>query len=695
MQLQNEIKVNLNEVMGLAKFLHKKGELEEAAKLYLKALDNEFANVEANRLLGNIALQKQEYLMAIELLERAIKFGLKTFDVYYELGLACSRAKQLDRAKEFLEKAVKKEHRSHQIHNELAAVCAYKKLWKNSKTHFEKSLAMKPDQADVWLRLARIEINLGNSASAIIAFNESYNHDAGNTKPLVELLQLYQAEGNQKAVIDTASRIVEVSSTNPTALSVLGEDFEFKNQLDEASDCYMKAAMQYSQLKQPDEAEKYLEAALRLSPNSPIILSNAAVYYHHALNWELAGDFFKQSIDLEPKNALFYYNFGCFLRDRRDWLEAKKQFEKALSLDPNFPSALMNLGKIEEIFGNHSSALTLFAKAKEVDPSDASIRLNLGMTLLKHQDFEKGWFEYEWRVQARTGQEYLNHPIKTNELLPRPSSALMKNKVFDSIVLLPDQGLGDVLFFSRVIPQLRLAEIGIKLNLPLQLDSLFLDSDADLTRVVGTNDISDNDLCMSFSELPLFSTEGLVDKVPPPLVLKPVSSLVNRLRKELDVSGSGPYIAVCWEAGIKGTLNEQSLFKRVSPDSLGRALSDWPGTIISIQRNAESSDEDLFRSGLGRSFLNMSHLNDDLQEMLALLSLVDNYAGVSCTNVHLLASLGKPANVFVPIPYEWRWISGGDKSPWFPTFNVLRENVESGWDNAFEDLRKELFEIEH
>lgn len=47
-------------------------------------------------------------------------------------------------------------------------------------------------------------------------------------------------------------------------------------------------------------------------------------------------------------------------------------------------------------------------------------------------------------------------------------------------------------------------------------------------------------------------------------------------------------------------------------------------------------------------------MNEDREDLLALLALLDDYVGVSNTNMHLLGSLGKTARVLVPNPPDWK-----------------------------------------
>jgi hypothetical protein len=83
-------------------------------------------------------------------------------------------------------------------------------------------------------------------------------------------------------------------------------------------------------------------------------------------------------------------------------------------------------------------------------------------------------------------------------------------------------------------------------------------------------------------------------------------------------------------------------------------------------------------------------LNENLEDMVALLAELDEYVGVSNTNMHLMAGLGKTARVLVANPPEWRWMGAGDASPWFPGFRLYRQNQDGAWDGALDRLVTDL-----
>jgi hypothetical protein len=66
--------------------------------------------------------------------------------------------------------------------------------------------------------------------------------------------------------------------------------------------------------------------------------------------------------------------------------------------------------------------------------------------------------------------------------------------------------------------------------------------------------------------------------------------------------------------------------------------------------------------------------------MLALMAQLDEYVGVSNTNTHLRAAVGRPSRVLVPANIlDWRWMSEGERSPWFPDCRIYRQTPEGSW----------------
>jgi hypothetical protein len=191
-------------------------------------------------------------------------------------------------------------------------------------------------------------------------------------------------------------------------------------------------------------------------------------------------------------------------------------------------------------------------------------------------------------------------------------------------------------------------------------------------------------------DLPLALAQGREPTaVPPPLPLTADPARLAAMRERLRALGTPPCIAIAWRAGTAKTGLHETLSKAVPLEAFGRALPARDATIVSVQREPQPGETEALAAVLGRPVHDLSAVNRDLEDTLALMDAVDRYAGVSSTNVHLRASLGRDAHVLVPFPPEWRWMAEG-QSPWFPAMRVFRQDRSRDWSAAFAALGASL-----
>jgi hypothetical protein len=214
----------------------------------------------------------------------------------------------------------------------------------------------------------------------------------------------------------------------------------------------------------------------------------------------------------------------------------------------------------------------------------------------------------------------------------------------------------------------------------------------DLFEAVESEATAPCDAELLCSDLPLATQQDL----PPSLRFRVEPARVGRLRQRLQDFGPPPYLGVTWRAGA--TLDEQLAGrlawvygKAVPTEALGAVLRPLTATVVALQRRASGAEHEGLCRALGRAVLDMSEVHDDLEDTLALLYLLDEYIGVSSTNIHLLAGIeGKRARVLVQTPAEWRWGLEGDSSPWFPGLRLYRQARDRSWDAAFAQLAADL-----
>jgi hypothetical protein len=177
------------------------------------------------------------------------------------------------------------------------------------------------------------------------------------------------------------------------------------------------------------------------------------------------------------------------------------------------------------------------------------------------------------------------------------------------------------------------------------------------------------------------------ESLPAPLALPPDARRVAAWRQRLGALGPRPWIGVTWRAGITSPDASQSLRKHVPLAPLMRALAPLGGTVIALQRGLQSAELASAGEALARAVHEIGGAADDIEEMLALVSILDRHVCVSNTNVHLAAGAGATPDVLVPFPPEWRWGASGD-SPWFPAFRAHRQRADGNWSQALDELRR-------
>ncbi len=429
-------------------------------------------------------------------------------------------------------------------------------------------------------------------------------------------------------------------------------------------------------LGQAEDAEASYRRALAIEPEHPGVLSNLGNILQALGRGDEAVVCFRRALMIKPDFADALANLANVFHLERKLDEAEECLLRAIEAEPNFAMAYSNLGALRKDLGRYGEAEESLNRALEIDPDHVAANANLSYLLLTLGDFARAWRCYALRPSVRHRRQALWQEPLAQELDGK--------RVF----LRTDQGLGDDIFFLRFAPAVKERGAWICHDPGPKIASIvarlpFIDE------IIGEGETPQGvDITLSAGDLPLaLGMESIAD-IPPPVALAPEPGRRDAMRARLESCGPAPYIGVTWRAGTRD--KPGSLFKEAPIEDVGGALKQAGGTIIVLQRNPQAGEIDALSRGLGREVHDLTALNDDLEDMLALLALLDEYVTVSNTNVHLRAGAGRTSRVLVPNPPEYRWMAEGDDSPWFPGCRVYRQRVDGDWGAAFQALTKDL-----
>ena len=465
----------------------------------------------------------------------------------------------------------------------------------------------------------------------------------------------------------------------------------------------------------PEIAAEHVKRALDLDRRNPVYLNNLGVACGELGSFADAEAAFRRALKLKPAYAEGHFNLGKALHKLGRLDEALRAFERAYAIDAEFPGARASLCQMYRKHGRAGRAMEVLREMpgglersdefaplvaetlQELEGAASAVawlrrlieshadwyaaRYTLGKMLLSLGEWQAGWREYLWRPRLLA---------ERSERAPAPLPPRLAGM---KLLVRGEQGLGDALFFLRFAGELRARGAEVSLAVPRRLAAVL--GDAGGCEVLAEEDApaARFDRAIWSGDLPaLLESAGPV----PALPLARDDARAARWRRRLAELGPAPYLALTWRAGTD-TLRTQEFgrergleSKAVPPAVLGAVLRGWRGTLVSVQRAPAPGEAAAFAAAAGAPLHDLSALNDELPEILALLSVVEEYVCVSNTNVHLLAGIGRTARVLVPYPPEWRWMHEGS-SPWFPGFSVYREPQSRGWAEPFLDLRRDLF----
>ncbi len=604
-----------------------------AERLCAQILRRESNNTGALHLLGVVHLSAGDPRQAITLLGKALLYAPGDAAILENLGLAQLAARDALAAERVFRKLIDSGSSHGLLHMRLGLALNLQGRFADAESALRMALALSPDEPDVYLNLGNVLAAQERDEAAVAVLDTM----------LVKWPQHRDALYNRGALLQKLRRFEEASAAYADAIRVdpahmdshnnRGIVLEQMGRLDEAMACYRKV------------------------------------------------------LDLDVAHVHALSNLGKALRTQGRLEESARSCQRALDIEPTFVDALLNLAGVRGEQGATVEALQLYQRILELSPDDAEAHRSYGMLCLGMGRFEEGWRHYQWRPQRKQAL--------TAGIIP--DASLPDDIAGKRVLLIGEQGIGDEVFFLRYAVAIKQRGAHLVCLCDDKIASILQRAELFNQIAVHGAALPDGDVRFLVGDLPLVVGTAAAERwnvQPASLCLTVLEERVRAMRTHLAGVGPAPYIGITWRAGTppeeqQGRV-DRALFKQVPLAQFGAALEQIPGTVISLQRKLRAGEMDAAKSAFRRDVHDFSRVNDDLEDMLALLTLMHEYVGVSNTNMHLMAGLGGRARVLVPNPPEWRWMCHGTVSPWFAGFALYRQSTDGDWTKALRDLALDL-----
>jgi tetratricopeptide (TPR) repeat protein len=653
--------LKIRDLLNEALKLHRSNDLINASKLYNQIIEIDRDNFDAIHLLGVIEYQNNNYLIASDFIRKAISINPNYADAHNNLGNTYRKANNLKEALLCYENAIKLNQQHADAYSNRGNVLKELTQIDEALKSYNKALSIRPNFIEVHFNCGNLFHDLANFSEAIKFFSKAITLNPKYT----------QAYNNRGSSFHAIGQYIDAIKDYDTAISINENYFE----------AYNNRGFSFHELGEYDKAIENYKIAVLLNPIFPEAFFNIANTYSSLKNNDLSILNYNKAINLRPNYANAYNNRSVLMKNMgfdfsaiSDADIARMQYLNAYSRNELDQKGIKNLGLTNRRVGNFLEAELNLKKALSQNSNDLIVKESLGTLQLCMGNFKEGWLNYQGRSKS-----------PQNTLIPN----IRKIKKNSKVLLLREQGFGDELFFLRFANTLKSAGINLSYKGSPRIKPLIADDNLFekwIEPEIETNNAY-YDYQIAIGNLPLVLEIDSINKIPEPLKLKTNINIINKVKCTIDKLQDKKLIGLTWRSGTE--FSEKFLFKQAPLEQLGKLLKDKTGSIIILQRYPKPGELDMLSNFAGRKVFDFSKYNEDFESMLALLSLLDEYVGVSNTNMHLLAGLSKPAKVLIPFPPEFRWMDKGI-SPWFTEFSLYRQEKTGDWTNAFNQLSNDL-----
>lgn len=430
-------------------------------------------------------------------------------------------------------------------------------------------------------------------------------------------------------------------------------------------------ASEYFEANRFDAAERMLRHVLAGSPNQPEAVHLLGLIEHKRGRGEAAAALVERAIALDGRRPVHYRNLSEIYRLLARLDQAIAAARRAVSLDPADALGLFNLAMVLYDRLEVRAAISAARAALEIKPHLPQAHMKLGQCLLLQGELAEGWEEYEWRYQIPGAAP----------LMPKTDKPQWDGRTLgagERLLLIADQGYGDVIQFSRYIPwaQARAAEVTLACSKELL---------STIERIApGLATFNRWEACPAFvaycplSGLPRLAGTRL-DSIPAAAVpyLATDAALVASWRERL-AAGVDPAhrrVGIAWAGRPthNNNINRTVRLETLAP------IFDVPGiALISLQKGPSEAEVSGYRGAA--PLLNLSPEIQTFDDTAAIMQSLDLVLCVDTSLGHLAGATGRPAWVMLPHAPDWRWLLGRADTPWYPSLRLFRCPGPRRWD---------------
>lgn len=444
-------------------------------------------------------------------------------------------------------------------------------------------------------------------------------------------------------------------------------------------DDVLRIANEYERAGRLDDAKRLLDRILNTAPQQGDALHLAGIVAFRQGDIARSLDLMERSLRHGIDTPLYLRNICEVYRAMGRLDEALDAARRATTLAPADPLCLHNQAVIHYHRLELDAALDCAVRALRIDPSLPGAHFVRAEALLLRGEWAAGWEEYEWRFRIG-GAAPLMPPTRK----PQWDGGALRN---GTLLLIADQGFGDVIQFARYIPWAAERCRDIAIASSTEVRPLLRQIAPAARHFVRWEDAPAFVAYCPLSGLPRRAATR-IDNAPAPIpYLRADPSRTAQWAQRLDglVPPGFHRVGVIW-AG-RPTHNNDRNRSALLADF--RTLANVSGVaLLALQKGPKTGQAGAY---YGRApLINIGAEIEDYDDTMAILDNLDLLVTVDTSVAHLAGAMGRPAWIMLPRAPDWRWLLDRADTPWYPTVRLFRQTTARRWDDVAEAIAAEL-----
>lgn len=395
--------------------------------------------------------------------------------------------------------------------------------------------------------------------------------------------------------------------------------------------------------------------------------------------FDAAESLLRYALGHSGRDAYVLYGIGHMAYQQGRMADAVSYLDQSIALDPGNPKAHVDRGLA--LFGQHRdrAAWASLERGLEMNAALALAVLTEGIDQLRAGDFARGWPKFEARLIASPG-------ILPRRVFTQPrwfgDPAELEGR---TLLLHSEQGHGDAIQFVRYVPMVARLGCTVLVEGHKGLVPLYRSMPGTAAAFALNEALPPFDLQCPILSLPLlFRTDlgSIPGKVP---YLAPPPDRMPLWRRILDRrparSTSARQIGIAWSGNPAYPADHERSMPLATLEPL---FAETEHMFHIVQTEIRDADRPVL--------LRQAHVRDqsdrlgDFADTAALLSHLDLLITVDTSVAHLGGALGIPVWLLLPAQADWRWLTGRDDSPWYPTMRLFRQTEPGDWSGVIARL---------